>query len=59
MQYQICRKYAQYAQMNYAKYASIYKICKSQICNVLCFYMQMQKYAKLNNMHKYAFLKYA
>ena len=68
MQYQICRKYAPYAQMKYAKYMFymlVYtKICKSQICVYMqisiCIYMQknMQKYAKLN-MHKYAFLKYA
>ena len=41
MQYQICRKYAPYAQMKYAKYMFymlVYtKICKSQIC-IICKY---------------------
>jgi len=68
MQYQICRKYAQYAQMKYEKYMFYMlvhtTICKSQICiymqKSICKYMQkicrnMQKL----NMLKYAFLKYA
>ena len=41
MQYQICRKHAQYAQMKYAKYASIYK--NMQITN-------MHIYANIQNM---------
>ena len=53
MQYQICRKYVQYAQMKYAKYMCymlVYtKICKSQICIYMqisiCIYMQ--KYVEI------------
>ena len=44
MQYQICRKYAPYAQAKYVKYMFCTKICKSQICIYMqisiCIYMQ-------------------
>ena len=47
MQYQICRKYRQYAQIKYAIYMFMLvytKICKSQICSYIqisiCIYNQ-------------------